>query len=93
MPLVTIDAEHPEAPYAVLKDMGVPDGAQFEVERVEAGVLLKPHAASLPRSLSPQEKAQTFREWVSRLPVSAAPPLSDEAISRESVYTREDEQL
>jgi hypothetical protein len=88
------DPAQPQAFYdEVLKEMGLPEGTEIEIEKHEDGVLLKPHAAPVPRPLSPQEKAQAFREWVSRLPVSAAPPLSDEAISRESIYTREDEQL
>lgn len=45
-----------------------------------------------PLALSPQEKAKAFLEWADSH-VSDAPPLSDEAISRESIYTREDEQL
>lgn len=52
MPLVKIDAEHPEILYAVLKDMDVPDGAQLEVERVEAGILFKP-AVFAPTSVEP----------------------------------------
>lgn len=43
-------------------------------------------------TLSPQEKVRVFRAWAASHK-SSAPPLSDEAISRESIYTREDEQL
>lgn len=44
-----------------------------------------------PVSLSPQEKARLWREWAASHSHDT-PLLSDEAISRESIYTREDEQ-
>lgn len=37
-----------------------------------------------PRSLSPAERAALWREGAKRFP--RTPPLSDEAISRESIY-------
>ena len=40
------------------------------------------------RELSPAEKARAFREWAESHH-SDAPPLSDEAISRESIYSHE----
>jgi len=42
--------------------------------------------------LTPQEKASAFLEWANGHHLSVA-PLSDEAVSRDSIYTREDEQL
>lgn len=42
--------------------------------------------------LSPQDRATQFGQWAKRHAINA-PPLSDEAISRESIYTREDEML
>lgn len=40
------------------------------------------------------QKLKAFREWVSSHAGHSAPPLSDEAISRESIYReREDRQL
>ena len=42
--------------------------------------------------MTPAERAAAFRAWAESHK-SDAPPLSDEAISRESIYTREDEQL
>lgn len=42
--------------------------------------------------LSPHDRAAQFGQWAKRR-VSNAPPLSDAAISRESIYTREDEML
>lgn len=42
---------------------------------------------------SPKERAKAVEEWASRQR-SVAPPLSDEAISRDSIYgEREDKQL
>ena len=41
-----------------------------------------------------QERAQRWQEWVDSRSSIKAPPLSDEAISRESIYgEREDSQL
>ena len=45
-----------------------------------------------PSDLSPQERARLWRESVEKLAVGG-PPLSDYAVSRESIYTREDEML
>ena len=87
------DPAQPQAFYEeVLKEMDLPEGTEIEIEKHENGVLLKPHPVSLPRSLSPEERAEAFLKWADSR-VSIAPPLSDEAISRESIYTREDEQL
>lgn len=41
---------------------------------------------------TPTERAAAFRAWADSHK-SDAPPLSDEAISRDSIYTREDTQL
>ncbi len=49
--------------------------------------------ASFFETVSPEERARAVEEWASRQR-SAAPPLSDKAISRESIYAdREDKQL
>jgi len=49
--------------------------------------------ASFFETASPEERAKAVEEWASRQR-SVAPPLSDEAISRESIYAdREDKQL
>ena len=55
--------------------------------------LLSTAAISKPPSLSPQEKAEKFVSWVESHTSLSAPPLLEEAISRESIYTREDEML
>ncbi|HJQ23757.1 MAG TPA: hypothetical protein VKA60_07540 [Blastocatellia bacterium] len=43
--------------------------------------------------LSPQERVKLWQEWVDSHSHIEAPPLSDYAVSRESIYTREDEAL
>jgi hypothetical protein len=49
-------------------------------------------AASKPATA--QERVQRFEHWLKNHTRSAAPPLSDEAISRERIYTeRENNQL
>jgi hypothetical protein len=46
-----------------------------------------------PSELSPQERARLLREWIENHSVGG-PPLSDYAVSRESIYKeREDAQL
>ena len=45
-----------------------------------------------PSKLSPQERAGLWREFIEKHAVGG-PPLSDYAVSRESIYTREDEML
>ena len=42
-----------------------------------------------PEQVSPQQWEKEFGEWLDSLPSLSA--LSDEAISRENIYTREDE--
>ena len=44
------------------------------------------------RTATPEEWSRALREWAESH-VSDAPPLSDYAVSRESIYTREDEML
>jgi|APFEC2959095083_1045042.scaffolds.fasta_scaffold00400_1 hypothetical protein len=44
-------------------------------------------------TLSHQERAERFSNWVKNHTKITAPPLSDQAISRENIYTREDEIL
>jgi hypothetical protein len=51
------------------------------------------HEKSLYETASPEERAQAVEEWANQHR-SSAPPLSDEAISRDSIYgEREDKQL
>jgi len=55
--------------------------------------LLASSSQSTPLTLSPQQRAQRFVNWARSHSSIKAPPLSDDAISRESIYTREDEML
>jgi hypothetical protein len=41
MPVVKIDSTHPETFFDVLKRMNIAEGAEFEVEKVNNGILLK----------------------------------------------------
>ena len=71
--------------------------AQAKAEGVSVDVLL--HRAVLqiiaaapdvtPQQLTADQWEKEFNEWLDSPP--AMPTLSDEAISRESIYTREDE--
>jgi hypothetical protein len=45
------------------------------------------------QDLSPSERVKLWQEWVDSHSYIKAPPLSDYAVSRESIYTREDEAL
>lgn len=57
------------------------------------GIEPKSPQPSFFETASPEERAKAVEEWASHQR-SAAPPLSDEAISRESVYSdRDDRQL
>ncbi len=55
--------------------------------------LAAPDKESSNASLTPEQWAREFEEWVDGLDDAAAPPLNDEAVSRESIYReREDSQ-
>lgn len=45
------------------------------------------------QALSPPERVKLWQEWVDSHSYIKAPPLSDYAVSRDSLYTREDEML
>ncbi|MEM7554089.1 MAG: hypothetical protein AAF378_08310 [Cyanobacteria bacterium P01_A01_bin.84] len=75
--------------------------AQATAQGISVEILLKTLVEGLlanssqPASLtlSPQERAERFVNWAKSHSKIAAPPLHDEAISREAIYTREDEML
>lgn len=75
--------------------------AQAAVQGISVEALLKTLVESLlatsPQptflTLSPTERAERFVNWARSHSQIKAPPLKDEAISRESIYTREDEML
>lgn len=88
MPLVKIDAAHPETLYAVLKSMDVPEGAQLEVERVEAGILFKPSALALPIppvSYSVVTAAERQRVFEQLRHLAAAQPDDDPGFDSEEI--------
>ncbi len=75
--------------------------AQAEANGPTLAAWLRSIAETGPKTLhpsffgtaSPEERARAVEEWASRHR-SSTPPLSDEAISRESIYgEREDKQL
>ena len=68
---------------AEAKAKGVPVG------EVVKAYLLRQHAQSRPVQMSAEEFDTAWDELLDSLP--DIPTLSDEAISRESIYTREDE--
>jgi len=50
--------------------------------------------SEMPPAKTPQERLRLWDQWLSSHDYIKAPPLSDEAISRESIYReREDKQL
>lgn len=74
--------------------------AQAEAQGASLAYLLEQLAEETPAAMgkafferTPEERAQALLQWVESRPITA-PPLSDEAISRESIYgEREDSQL
>ncbi len=44
-----------------------------------------------PPKMSPAERARAFEDWVLKFPYRRMQPLPDEAIRRESFYSRDDE--
>ena len=75
--------------------------AQATAQGISPEILLKTLVERLlanssqptPLTLSPKERAQGFVNWAKSHSKIAGPPLCDEAISRESIYAREDEML
>jgi hypothetical protein len=75
--------------------------AQAEAQGLPLAALLRSitelwngtHDKSFYETASPEERARAVEEWANQHR-SSAPPLSDEAISRDSIYgEREDKQL
>jgi hypothetical protein len=42
-------------------------------------------------TLTPEERARAFQDWAENFPQRRSTPLSDDAISREAIYQRENE--
>jgi len=81
MPSIKIDSNHPEAVLAILKQMDVAEGAEFEVEKVENGLLLKP-IESKPKGIksplaspyiSTQEQARRFQTLATEMQALGMP--------------------
>lgn len=77
---------------------------QLEAQAKESGLSVKDYlekrveemisASELQPAKTPQERVRLWREFINSHDDIKAPPLSDEAISRESIYReREDKQL
>jgi len=81
MPLVKIDSNHPEAFLAVLKQMNIAEGAEFEVEKVENGLLFKPIEARPKGIKSPlaspyiskEEQAKRFQTLATEMQTLGIP--------------------
>jgi hypothetical protein len=65
--------------------LSIDDFVNRELERVVASSPGGP-------TLTPEERVRRWHEFVTQYSVGG-PPLSDYAVSRESIYTREDEML
>jgi len=80
------DLEEELAARAKAEGLTTEEFVNRELEKIVA-------AQPQPSKLSPQERARLLREWVTTHGVEG-PPLSDYAVSRESIYKeREDAQL
>jgi hypothetical protein len=76
---------------------------QLEAQARQSGLSVKDYlekrveemisASELHSAQTPQERVRLWNEWLSSHDYIEAPPLSDSALSRESIYTREDEWL
>ena len=67
--------------------LGAGPGARFRLEHEGNAIRLIPEVKrALWETLSPEERARTFLDWVARLPKRGSPPLPAEALSRESMY-------
>lgn len=77
---------------------------QLEAQAKESGLSVRDYlekrveemisASELQPAKTPQERVRLWREFINSHDDIKAPPLSDEAISRESIYReREDKQL
>jgi len=79
------DLEEELAARAQSEGLSIEEFVNRELERVVAS---SPPATEL----TPEERVRRWQEFVTKYAVGG-PPLSDFAVSRESIYTREDEML
>jgi len=72
-----------EIPAGVL---GAGPYARFRLEQEGQVLRLVPETRPLGATLSPDERARTFHEWVARLPKRRGPAIPAEALRRENLY-------
>jgi len=80
------DLEEELAARALAKGLSTEEFVNRELERL---IMASTHPMS---ELTPEERVRRWEEWVASHSVGG-PPLSDYAVSRESIYTREDEMV
>ena len=81
---VPLTSDEEAALVAQAKAQGV--SVDFLLRQAILRIISPPHS---PELFTLERREVEFGEWLDSLP--NLPPLSDEAISRESIYTREDE--
>ena len=72
-----------EIPAGVL---GAGPHARFRLEQEGQTLRLVPETQRLWGTLSPEDRARGFHEWVARLPKRSGPAIPDEALRRENLY-------
>ena len=72
-----------EIPAGVL---GAGPHARFRLEQEGRTLRLVPEAHPLRGTLSPDDRARAFHEWVARLPKRRGPAIPAEALRRENLY-------
>jgi hypothetical protein len=87
---MTLTLELKPAIEAQIAEKAVAQG--ISVEQYISNVIENLANETQPPRLSPRERAELWREWIDSHAVGG-PPLSDYAVSRESIYTRDDEML
>jgi hypothetical protein len=80
------DLEEELASRAQAQDLSTEEFVNRELEHLAASSTPNP-------KLTPEERVRLWREFLNSHGYINAPPLSDYAVSRESIYTREDEML
>ena len=61
--------------------------SQYVQRIVEQHVPVRP----IESNMTPEERAKAFQDWAENFPYRRSTPLSDDAISREAIYQRENE--
>jgi hypothetical protein len=67
--------------------LGTGPRARFRLEQEGHALRLVPEGCHARReTLSPEERAQVFRDWVASLPKREGPAIPSEALRRENLY-------